>query len=147
MLKTLKKNQIQVPPGMCPESESYWSAVLLPASTGTFVIDLDWSENQVQRTQTVLCSADLAGVAGMHANLHAVLDLIYIPPPRHDGTARDAPMRVNAIDVGSDPAKDFARVLLVRTYDGSWHACARHVDIDRLDDRFRLLLIEPDRAA
>jgi hypothetical protein len=147
LLTTLSKHRIHMPPGMCPENESYWSAVLLPACTGTFVIDLDWSENEVQRTQTVLCSADLAGVAGMHANLHAVLDVIYISPPRHDGTARDPPMRVNAIDVGSDPTKDFARVLLVRTPDGSWHACARHVDIERLDDRFRLLLIEPDRAA
>jgi hypothetical protein len=134
MITTLPSDRIHRPPGMSPEGEYHWASAMLPPATGAFLIDLDWSETSFKRTQSLLCPATTDAVSGMHVHEIAILDIMYIPSPQHDGTGREPVLRVNAIDRALVPERGFVEVLLVRTLDGNWHACDRHVNLDTLED-------------
>jgi hypothetical protein len=141
MFTTLPSYRIPLPRRARLEGESHWASMMLPPDSGIFLVDLDWSEN-TKRTQPMLCPATVAAVAGIHVHEAAVLDVMYIPAPRHDGAGREPVLRINAVDAARDPARRFAQILLVRTLDGRWHACEPEVNFDALEDRVEMLRVE-----
>lgn len=144
MFTTLPADRIPLPRRASPEGESFWASMLLPPEIGTFLVDVDWSDNTSKRTQSLLYPATVAAVAGMHVHELAILGVMYIPAARHDGAGREPLLGINAIDVARDPARRFAQVLLVRAIDGRWHACDPPVNFDTLDDRVEMLRIKAD---
>lgn len=144
MLKTVSMQEVHHLQRTMRKGDRYWKAVLLPVAHGIFLVDIHWAENAFERIQALVCPATLEGVFSMHSYEGAIHALLYIAPPNHDGTPRQPPISVDAIGLGQYADDDFSDVLLVRALDGQWHACAKHVDIARVDEQETLLVLHKD---
>jgi hypothetical protein len=143
MLTTLPRDKIYRPAEMRLENEYHWSSALLPPESGALLVDLDWSEGKHMRTQSLVCAATVDSAAGMHVHQIAIIDIMYIPASRHDGTGRQPVLRIDGVDTARDPARRYVPVLLVRTLDGCWHSCDPEVVVlDALVDRAQILRVE-----
>lgn len=150
MLKTVSTHEVPHLQRTMRRGDRYWYAALLPVADGFFVVDIHWAENAFERIQALVCPATLDGVFSMHSYEDAIHALLYVAPPNHDGGPREPPIAVDAIGLGQDADDDFRNVLLVRALDGQWHACTKHVDITRVDERETLVDLkraEPNAGA
>jgi hypothetical protein len=144
MLKTMSMHEAHGPQHLLRNGDRYWTAALLPVADGIFLVDIHWAENKFERIQSLVCPATIEGVFSLHGCEYAIHALLYIAPPNHDGTPREPPISVIAIGFGHNADDNFRDVLLVRTLDGQWHACAEGVDIARVDERKTLLVLHKD---
>jgi len=144
MFKTLQTHEVQVPFSIRGMGDRYWRATLLPLAEGVLLIDPNFADNNMSCVQPLLCPATLTGISSLDEYKDAIHSIVYIPPPRHDGSGRDDPIAVDTVDFGFDALHDFRDVLLVRDLHGQWHACAKDVDIHKVDDRCTVLQTTAD---
>jgi hypothetical protein len=115
-------------------TSQFWSAVMLPPA-GFFLIDLDWAEGSFKRIQSIICPATSAGLSGMHAYEDLIVALSFVAPAPEEAQPRVAPLQINAIGIGLDSKRDFGAEVLMRTFDGQWHACRRGMDVADMAER------------
>jgi hypothetical protein len=137
LLETEPNMEIHTTQGRRSTSQ-FWNAVMLPPA-GFFLIDLDWAEGSFKRLQSIICPATSDGLNGMHAYESLIVALSFVAPAPDDAQPRAAPLQINAIGIGLDSKRDFGAEVLMRTFDGQWHACRRVVDVADMAQRETLV--------
>lgn len=141
MLTTFEMHEVKLQSSIGGKDERYWQAALFPLDVGVFLIEVDWTE-KARCVQPIALPATFDGLTSLRKYSLSIFSMLFIPPPKHDGSVRVAPFAVDTIDIGLDPLRSFGRVLLMRDSHGNWHACDSNVDINMVEQRSTVMRTE-----